>query len=35
MAELLEELSSEYDLVVIDTPPLLSVSDAIPVDRAR
>jgi capsular exopolysaccharide synthesis family protein len=30
MAELLEELSSDYDLVVIDTPPLLSVSDAIP-----
>jgi succinoglycan biosynthesis transport protein ExoP len=30
MAELLQELSSDYDLVVIDTPPLLSVSDAIP-----
>ena len=30
MADLLDELSSDYDLVVIDTPPLLSVSDAIP-----
>ena len=30
MADLLPELSSDYDLVVIDTPPLLSVSDAIP-----
>jgi succinoglycan biosynthesis transport protein ExoP len=30
MAELLQELSLDYDLVVIDTPPLLSVSDAIP-----
>lgn len=30
MQELLERLALEYDLVIIDTPPLLVVSDAIP-----
>jgi len=30
MAALLERVESAYDLVVVDTPPLAAVSDAIP-----
>ena len=30
MGSLLETLSEQADIVVVDTPPLLSVSDAVP-----
>ena len=33
MDALLEELTSRYDLVIIDTPPVTAVSDAIPLLR--
>jgi polysaccharide biosynthesis transport protein len=33
MEHVLEEVKSEYDLVVIDTPPLTAVSDAFPLLR--
>lgn len=34
MLELLEQLQIEYDLVIVDTPAALAVSDAVPLMRA-
>ncbi len=34
MKKLIQEMSSKYDLVIVDTPPILAVSDAAMVARA-